>query len=448
MDTDLLWHVGMGAGITLLACLALLFMVYREMAPTGGLGGRGRVYLTAAVGLGVLAFAAKVAVLAVMSAVPQHTVVPLSALHEARRQGQPSQLERVTPPELLLFRPDYVWRTLPGTASGEVTPLAAARVALGKRLFHDTDLSLDRTVACAACHDVEGRAGVDGRPTSRGIGGQLGGRNAPTVWNAAYQAKLFWDGRAPSLEEQAKGPPVNPVEMGMHRLEDVVARVAARASYRQDFDRVFGVSGLGIEEIVAAIAAYERTLVTPDTPYDRYVRGDAAALSPAQKRGMARFADLGCVVCHHGPNFSSASHFDPRAPFRMFPAFSGRVEAGRPESGAALVRRYRLDEDGGRLPAGTGRGLWRVPSLRNVALTGPWFHNGAVTRLEDAVRIMAAAQLGLEVGEVRDGRRFTEADIRDIAAFLKALGSERLAAGMLAGPASVAKGTYPPGQAS
>lgn len=440
MDTDLLWHVGMGAGITLLACMALLFMVYRELAPTGELGGRGRVYLTAAVGLGVLAFAAKVAVLAVMSAAPHLTLAPLSTLHEAVRHGPPRPREQVTSPELLLFRPHYVWRALPGSVATEVTPLAVARAALGKRLFHDADLSLDRTVACASCHDVEGHAGTDGRPTSRGIGGQLGDRNAPTVWNAAYQARLFWDGRAPSLEAQAKGPPVNPVEMGMHSLEDVAARVAARVSYRREFALAYGASGIDIEAIVTAIAAYERTLVTPDTPYDRYVRGDTAALNPAQKRGMARFAELGCVVCHLGPNFSSASHFDPRAPYRLFPAFSGG--AGRPESGAALVRRYRLDEDGGRLPAGAGRGLWRVPSLRNVALTGPWFHNGAVTRLEDAVRIMAAAQLGLEVGEVRNGRRFTEADIRDIAAFLEALGSAHLTA------ASVAKGTYRPGRAS
>lgn len=422
MNAELMDHLAMGTGIALLACVALLFMVYRELAPTGGLGGRGKLLLTVGVGMGVFAFATKVAALAVMVAVPELTIAPLSTFHAAKRHGQPQRRERVTPPELMLFRPQYVWRTLPA-----MEPVSADMAALGKRLFNDVNLSRDRSVACASCHDVEQGAGVDGLRTSEGIGGQVGSRNAPTVWNAAFQDKLFWDGRAPSLEEQAKGPPVNPIEMGMHRLEDVAARVAEDPGYRRSFEWLFGDEAIHIERIASAIAAYERTLVAADTPYDRYVAGDASALNAAQARGMKLFASVGCVVCHHGPNFSSASRFDSRAAYRLFPAFTN-----------AYTRRYRLDEDGGRLPEGSRRGmqrgLWRVPSLRNVALTAPYFHNGAVDRLEDAVRVMATAQLGRRIVPHRSGaaggHELSEADVGDIAAFLRALSSDRLAAGM------------------
>lgn len=423
MNAELMDHLAMGTGIALLACFALLFMVYRELAPSGGLSGRGKLLLTVGVGMGVFAFATKVAALAVMVAVPELTIAPLSTLHAAHRHGQPQHRERITPPELMLFRPYYVWRPLPAMA-----PVSADMAALGKRLFNDVNLSRDRSVACASCHDVEQGAGVDGLRTSEGIGGQVGSRNAPTVWNAAFQDKLFWDGRAPSLEEQAKGPPVNPIEMGMHRLEDVAVRVAEDPGYRRSFEWLFGDEAIPIERIASAIAAYERTLVAADTPYDRYVAGDASALNAAQVRGMKLFASVGCVVCHHGPNFSSASRFDARAPYRLFPAFANDY-----------TRRYRLDEDGGRLPQGSRRGvqrgLWRVPSLRNVALTAPYFHNGAVDKLEDAVRVMATAQLGRRIvpqrSGVAGGHELSEADVLDIAAFLGALSSDRLAAGML-----------------
>jgi cytochrome c peroxidase len=271
---------------------------------------------------------------------------------------------------------------------------------------------------------------MDGRRASLGVGGQPGARNAPTVWNAAFQAVLFWDGRAASLEEQAQGPLLNPMEMGMPSAEAVEQVVQADAGYRQAFAEAFAEGQpITIASIAAAIAAYERTLITPDTPYDRFVRGDLDALSPAQLRGMAQFQFLGCINCHSGPNFSAASVFsDQLAPLRLFPTYPTPFE-----------KRYRLTEDSGATPPGGGRGSWRVPSLRNVALTGPWLHNGAVSELDEVVRIMAGAQLGRtgryllwsdrnKVMTRLDTPVLDERSVSDLVAFLNALSSDRLRA--------------------
>lgn len=434
MNSAWLDFLGLFAVLALLGAVAVLAIVLRELAPSAGLTGRGRFLLATGLGMGVLAFAAKATAIGLMVALPQATLMPLTTVRQAERPVHPA-----TPPRPVAAPPrrQYAWLALPEAAPGpEGNPTTDAKVALGERLFHDRALSLDHSVACASCHDVAGGTGVDGRATSEGIGGQVGRRNAPTVWNAAFQARLFLDGRAPSLEEQAKGPPVNPVEMGMHSLADVAARVAAEPGYRAAFARAFGPDrAIDIEAVVAAIAAYERTLITPDSPYDRYVRGDRAALDAAQLRGMALFESVGCVVCHQGPNFSAASVFDTRAPYRLFPAY-----------GNDYVGRYRLDEDRGRASLRDRKGVWKVPSLRNVALTAPYFHNGRVARLEEAVRIMAASQLGRRIvlvagapAEPRwsdgdralhrvEGRDLTEAQVRDIAAFLRALSSDRLVA--------------------
>jgi cytochrome c peroxidase len=307
-------------------------------------------------------------------------------------------------------RPD--WQALPGRAPVPAgNPMSPAKVALGERLFFDPSLSRDGTVACASCHDA--KTGADGRAVAVGVGGRQGSRNAPTVRNAAFQARLFWDGRAGSLEEQAKGPLTNPMEMAMPDLAAVERRVAARPAYQEAFRRVFGgPRPVSIANIAAAIAAYERTLIDTDTPYDRYVRGDAAALDAAQRRGMALFESYGCRICHSGPNFSGASLFDTANPYRAFPAL--------PMFADPFVLRYRLTQDPGRAEPGSRQGLWRVPSLRNVARTAPYFHNGSVTRLEDAVRIMASAQLG-RPADPGNRHAVPEGDVADLVAFLKAL---------------------------
>lgn len=188
--------------------------------------------------------------------------------------------------------------------------------------------------------------------------------------------------------------------------------MAAHPAYQAAFRRVFGGSRpITIDNIAAAIACFERTLVTP---YDHYVRGDKAALSEAQLRGMGLFENYGCRICHSGPNFSGASLFDTATPFRAFPAL--------PIFASAYVVRYRLTQDLGRAEPNGRQGLWRVPSLRNVALTGPYFHNGTVDRLEEAVRIMTAVQLGRPVDKLDRNT------VADIVAFLRSLSSDRLVA--------------------
>lgn len=326
-----------------------------------------------------------------------------------------------------------IWQRLPEAApSPSGAPASPALVALGERLFHDTRLSRDGTVACASCHDLARHAGADGRPTARGIGGRIGPRNTPTVWNAAFQTRLFWDGRADSLEAQAAGPLFNPAEMGMPSAAALEQRLARDATYEADFAQAFGGPGITLARTTQAIAAFERTLITRDSPYDRFLAGDRHALSPQQLAGMERFQALGCINCHAGPNFSSAGILSPGGAWRAFPAH-------------ALAGAQHLTQDPGLAPPGSRPGVWRVPSLRNVALTGPYFHNGSVRTLDEAVRIMASAQLGLEQAQTPGPARrvlwsqeqqtltslpprtFSRQDVADIVAFLHALSSERLA---------------------
>jgi len=431
-------HLAVGAVVIVTAAMVMYLLVHRELAPQSGLRGRGEWWLAAGLGMGVVAFITKMLALLVMTIAPSFAIDLLIA--GARAKVDRSYLADApaegTAPSTLFTR----WQALPTTAPVPAdNPMSAAKIALGERLFHDPALSINREVACASCHNVRTGAGEDGKPTSTGVAGKLGARNAPTVFNAAFQTVLFWDGRAPSLEEQAKGPLVNPVEMGMPDLRLVEGRVRDDASYRDAFARAFdGDATIDIDRIAAAIASYERTLITPDTPYDRFVRGDHSALSEAQLRGMALFDAIGCTSCHAGPNFSGALALDTAALWRVFPANPSQFD-----------QRFGLTADLGKAAPGARQGVWRVPTLRNIELTGPYMHNGRVTTLEDAVRVMAASQLGLQVGAAQGGARsavwsnadaraaivehkpLTEADVADIADFLRALTSDRLRANLL-----------------
>lgn len=422
-----------GIPIVFVASFFVIAMVRRELAPAVGMEGASRWILTAAIGMGIIAFSIKLTAFAVISSIPARAIAPALVV----RPVNGSTIQRANDGFDALDSNTYVWQALPKVAPAPVdNPTTAEKVALGRRLFFDRNLSLTGEVSCASCHDVDRGGGVDGLPTSTGIRSQKGGRNAPTVWNAAFQSVLFWDGRAKSLEEQAKGPPLNPIEMGMSSPEAVVRRVEEDSSYRQLFDLAFNVGAeITFDRIAQAIAAYERTLITPDTPYDRFVLGDKHALSSAQLRGMALFQTTGCVRCHMGPNFSAASVTESGSPYRLFPA-----------NASAYETRYRLTQDTGALPPGSERGMWRVPSLRNVALTAPYFHNGAVSSLEEAVRVMATVQLGATLDQSPHGPRkifwsagdktlaaidrqaLSKEDVADIAEFLRALTSDRLVA--------------------
>jgi cytochrome c peroxidase len=192
---------------------------------------------------------------------------------------------------------------LPAVMAPPDNPQTPGKVLLGKKLYFDTRLSADNTISCATCHDPA-KGWSDAGPTSSGIRGQLGGRRAPPVVNAAYSPLQFWDGRAPSLEEQAKGPIQNPIEMG-NTHEVMIATLSKLTGYTEEFKAVFGTSPITVDQAAQAIAAYERTIVTTDSPFDRFVRGDHSALTNQEKQGLEIFNGKGhCSSCHWGGYFS------------------------------------------------------------------------------------------------------------------------------------------------
>lgn len=437
-----------GVAAVILGATIITLLVRSELGKASGVSatsGGGKLFLAAALGMGVVAFTVKLTTFTLMATMPRQIINPLM-VERHFAEIVPASWSQM--PEIERKEMPYQWQALPLAAPSPVgNPTTPEKIALGKQLFFDPNLSLTRDVACASCHDVVGGAGVDSRRTSKGIRGQIGGRNAPTVWNAAFQAVLFWDGRSPSLEDQAKGPPLNPIEMGMPSGEAVAQRVRENAGYREPFERAFGQGAtITFDRVAQAIAAYERTLITPDAPYDRFVRGDRTALTPAQLRGMALFQSTGCIACHSGANFSGASFANLVAgdPPSGIATDNGRLRMF-PGNDTPYVQRYNLTADKGAANAASDRGIWRIPSLRNVALTGPYLHNGSVDKLDEVVRIMATSQLGASVGDdAHLGRTvfwsqndrsvskvdrpvLSEADVQDIVAFLQSLTSDQLA---------------------
>jgi cytochrome c peroxidase len=288
-------------------------------------------------------------------------------------------------------------------------PSNPAKIALGRQLYFDPRISRTGTVSCNTCHNVMA-GGDDNRDFSAGIEGKLGGRSAPTVWNAAFLSVQFWDGRAPSLEEQAKGPMTNPVEMGMASHSVVIERLKSIPGYVSGFKAAFGGSApITLDNAVKAIAAYERTLITPNSPYDRFVKGDKKALSAGAQRGMKLVQDIGCTTCHMGANLAGPTALPVGTGFfQKFPVFPD----------ADIEKKYAFGKDPGRMEVTkkeADRNMWRVATWRNVAMTAPYFHNGSVKTLEEAVRVMAKLQLN---------KTPTEAEIKDIVEFLNALTGE------------------------
>jgi len=313
---------------------------------------------------------------------------------------------------LILFTSTGVfaqWQALPETAPAPAdNPTSPAKVELGKTLFFDPRISSTGTVSCNSCHNVMA-GGDDNRPVSMGVHGKTGGRSAPTVWNAAFYSTQFWDGRANTLEDQAKGPMTNPVEMGMKDHDSVMQRLSSIPGYRKLFKKAFGNEKMTIDQAAKAIAAYERTLITPNSPYDRFVKGDKKALSQLQQKGMKLFAETGCTSCHSGPAFNGQQGVKIGTPVLMkFPMFSNNP----------YVKQFDLLADRGRETV-TGKKsdahLFRTPTLRNIALTAPYFHNGKVKDLATAVQVMARTQLNRELNKQQ---------IEQIVAFLNSLTGE------------------------
>lgn len=273
------------------------------------------------------------------------------------------------------------------------------KVALGQKLFHDTNLSGDNTISCASCHDLT-KGGSDQATVSTGIKGQKGGINSPTVYNAMYNVAQFWDGRAKDLQEQAAKPVTNPIEMGAN-WDEVVEKLKAISQYQQAFVTLYPEKGLTQETVTNAIATFEESLVTPNSRFDQYLRGDKSILTSDEKAGYALFKD-NCASCHFGEALGGAS-FEKMGVKQDYFKLRGS-ELTQADNGYFNFTKQEKD-----------RYFFKVPTLRNVELTAPYFHDGYAKTLADSVKIMAKVQ--------RD-KNLTEIETNQIVAFLKTLTGE------------------------
>lgn len=251
---------------------------------------------------------------------------------------------------------------LPPMAIPKDNPLTAAKVELGKQLYFDPRLSRDNTVSCATCHDPE-KGWSNGAAFATGVRGQVGGRSAPTIINAGYNYFQFWDGRAQHVEGQALGPIQNPIEMDL-TLPELVEKLNGIAGYREQFQKVFG-SDATESSIAQAIGAFERTVLSGDAPYDRFKAGDMGALSEAAQRGMKVFFNAAqCSACHSGPNFTDGAFHN--------------IGVGIDQPEPDLGRFAHSNQEG-------DKGSFKTPTLREIARTAPYMHDGSLATLEDVV---------------------------------------------------------------
>lgn len=271
-------------------------------------------------------------------------------------------------------------------------------VALGRKLYFEKGISLTKSQSCNDCHRLDNRqAGVDNLPTSKGARGDSGKRNSPTVLNAGFHAAQFWDGRAADLVNQAKGPVLNPVEMAMRSEEDVITMLKERKDYRDGFKAAFPLMAepVTFDNLALAIAAFERTLITPSR-FDRYLRGQQNALTADEKRGLKLFVETGCIECHNGVSVGGRM----LEKFGIYHPYENQTDRGRYH-----ITRHEKDAF-----------VFKVPGLRNVTLTAPYFHDGQVALLPEAVRRMAWMQLD---------RILKQSEVNEIVRFLFALEGEQ-----------------------
>ena len=282
------------------------------------------------------------------------------------------------------------------------------KVTLGRKMYNDARVSLDGTLSCATCHVIDqGGADSRGTRTSEGIYGQFGGINAPTVLNAAFNVEQFWNGRAHTLADQAAGPPVNPVEMGDQTWEQICERLSQDASLVAEFQSIYP-EGITQATVTDAIAEYEKTLITPNDRLDQMLKGDENALTEEEKKGLAAFMDNSCAVCHVGKTLGGQS-FETLGIYEDY-------YAAREQSNPDIV--YNDDDKG--LAGFTGDTAdlhrFKVPGLRNISKTSPYFHDGTQATIEDAVRAMFRFELGV--------KEAPESDVASISAFLRTLDGE------------------------
>ena len=282
------------------------------------------------------------------------------------------------------------------------------KVTLGRKMYNEARVSLDGTLSCATCHVIDqGGADSRGTRTSEGIYGQFGGINAPTVLNAAFNVEQFWNGRAHTLADQAAGPPVNPVEMGDQTWEQICERLKEDASLVAEFQSIYP-EGITQATVTDAIAEYEKTLITPNDRLDQMLKGAENALTEEEKKGLAAFMDNSCAVCHVGKTLGGQS-FETLGIYEDY-------YAAREQSNPDIV--YNDDDKG--LAGFTGDTAdlhrFKVPGLRNISKTSPYFHDGTQATIEDAVRAMFRFELGV--------KEAPESDVASISAFLRTLDGE------------------------
>jgi len=328
---------------------------------------------------------------------------------------EPAPVVANTATRALAERAGEALGTLPESAETPDRPMTPARVELGRMLYYETRLSLNHGLSCNTCHQLDD-FGVDNEPTSPGHEGVRGERNSPTVYNAAFHVAQFWDGRAADVEEQAKGPVLNPVEMGMPSEDHALRVLKSIPDYEGLFAAAFPEAAgdpITFDHFALAVGAFERGLVTPG-PLDDFIGGDLDALSGDQQAGLELFLDLGCTTCHMGANLGGTLY-----------------------QKLGLVEPYETEDTGRQQVTGNeaDKYFFKVPSLRNVAETGPWLHDGSITDLGEMVRIMARHQLG---------RQLDDEQVRLLVAFLESL-TGRIDEGYVAQPTLPASGADTPG---
>lgn len=274
------------------------------------------------------------------------------------------------------------------------------KVILGNLLFHDVRLSSDNTVSCSSCHGLN-TGGVDNKQYSEGVGGQFGGVNAPSVYNAHYNFVQFWDGRAATLADQAAGPPLNPVEMANTSFDEICEKLNADADFAKAFKEVYP-DGFNQANITDAIQEFERTLLTPNSRFDKYLKGDDSAMTAEELAGYDLFKKYNCATCHVGENMGGQSY-----------ELLGIKHDYFADRGTELTV-----EDNGRFKETNNerdRHRFKVPGLRNVALTAPYFHDGTQATLDEAVKAMAKYEVGVDL---------SEQETKQLVAFLQTLTGE------------------------
>jgi len=303
--------------------------------------------------------------------------------------GRDRSAVTVDPAQLRLFKP------LPAVIASQANPISEAKINLGRMLYYEPRLSRNQNISCNTCHDLA-KYGVDGQRVSDGFNGQKGMRNAPTVYNAAGHFVQFWDGRALDVEEQAKGPVMNPVEMAMPSEQKVVAVLKSMPEYVDVFHEAFpgDPDPVSVQNMTLAIGAFERGLVTPSR-WDRFLNGDGGALTEVEKAGFNTFIQAGCQTCHSGAYLGGQIY--------------QRLGAAKPYPDSSDIGRQQVTKQE------SDRLVFKVPSLRNIDKTAPYFHNGRVESLNEAVK---------EMGEYQLGRQLNDNEVASIITFLRTLTGE------------------------